>query len=148
MSSGEVTVPAAPCPLPALEQPLLSVLCVCTVRAGNPEHGLVSGTQESTPCSVSSCRPSSKAALLLYPCPQSLPVETLGPESGRDPESERAPQAPRSPSKAAAEDLAGTLDGGGNRALLRGAVQPPVLHVLGFPSFLRERKASWSYSQH
>ncbi|KAJ1064334.1 hypothetical protein K5549_014748 [Capra hircus] len=43
---------------------------------------------------------------------ESLPVETLGPESGRDPESERAPQAPRSPSKAAAEELAGTLDGG------------------------------------
>lgn len=98
--------------------------------------------------SVSSCRPSSKAALLLYPCPQSLPVETLGPESWRDPESERAPQAPRSPSKAATEELAGTLDGGGNRALLRGAVQPPVLHVLGFPSFLREGKASWFYSQH
>ncbi|KAB0396299.1 hypothetical protein E2I00_015534, partial [Balaenoptera physalus] len=40
-----------------------------------------------------------------------LPVETLGPESRMDAESERAPQAPWSPSKAAAEELAGTLDG-------------------------------------
>uniref|UniRef100_A0A8C6DBP4 PBX homeobox interacting protein 1 n=1 Tax=Moschus moschiferus TaxID=68415 RepID=A0A8C6DBP4_MOSMO len=43
---------------------------------------------------------------------ESLPVETLGPESGMDPESERAPRALRSPSKAAAEESAGTLDGG------------------------------------
>ncbi|XP_043311098.1 pre-B-cell leukemia transcription factor-interacting protein 1 isoform X2 [Cervus elaphus] len=43
---------------------------------------------------------------------ESLPVETLGPESGMDPESERAPRAPLSPSKAAAEESAGTLDGG------------------------------------
>ena len=55
----------------------------------------------------------------LCPIPQNLPVETLGPESRMDPESERAPQAPWSPSKAAAEELAGTLDGEGNRALLR-----------------------------
>ncbi|XP_007458045.1 PREDICTED: pre-B-cell leukemia transcription factor-interacting protein 1 [Lipotes vexillifer] len=42
---------------------------------------------------------------------ENLPVETLGPESRMDLESERAPQAPWSPSKAAAEELAGTLDG-------------------------------------
>ncbi|XP_031292044.1 pre-B-cell leukemia transcription factor-interacting protein 1 isoform X1 [Camelus dromedarius] len=42
---------------------------------------------------------------------ESLPVETLGPESRMGPESERPPQAPRSPSKVAAEELAGTLDG-------------------------------------
>ncbi|MBW01928.1 Pre-B-cell leukemia transcription factor-interacting protein 1, partial [Eschrichtius robustus] len=42
---------------------------------------------------------------------ENLPVETLGPESRMDAESERAPQAPWSPSKAAAEELAGTLDG-------------------------------------
>ncbi|XP_057581379.1 pre-B-cell leukemia transcription factor-interacting protein 1 isoform X2 [Hippopotamus amphibius kiboko] len=42
---------------------------------------------------------------------ESLPVETLGPESRMDPELERAPGAPRSPSKAAAKELAGTLDG-------------------------------------
>ncbi|XP_020768013.2 pre-B-cell leukemia transcription factor-interacting protein 1 isoform X1 [Odocoileus virginianus] len=43
---------------------------------------------------------------------ESLPVETLGPESEMDPESERAPRAPQSPSKAAAEESAETLDGG------------------------------------
>ncbi|CAI9151375.1 unnamed protein product [Rangifer tarandus platyrhynchus] len=43
---------------------------------------------------------------------ESLPVETLGPESEMDPESERAPRVPRSPSKAAAEESAETLDGG------------------------------------
>lgn len=42
---------------------------------------------------------------------ESLPVETLGPESRRDPEPESAPHTPQSPSKAAAEELAGTLDG-------------------------------------
>ena len=122
---------------------------MCKVWAGTPEHGLVSGTLESTPCSwfCHAVLPLEQP-FCLYPCPQSLPVETLGPESGNDPESERAPRAPQSPSRAAAEESAGTLDGGGNRALLRGAVQPPVFHVLGFPSFLREREASWSYSQH
>ena len=140
---------SASCPLPTLEQPLLSVLCMCKVWAGTPEHGLVLGTLESTPCSwfCPAVLPLEQP-FCLYPCPQSLPVETLGPESGNDPESERAPRAPQSPSRAAAEESAGTLDGGGNRALLRGAVQPPVFHVLGFPSFLREREASWSYSQH
>uniref|UniRef100_A0A8C3VNR3 PBX homeobox interacting protein 1 n=1 Tax=Catagonus wagneri TaxID=51154 RepID=A0A8C3VNR3_9CETA len=41
---------------------------------------------------------------------ESLPVETLGPESRRDLESERSPRLPRSPSKAAAEEFAGSLD--------------------------------------
>lgn len=42
---------------------------------------------------------------------ESLPVETLGPESGVDPEPQRAPQTPWSSSKADGEELAGTLDG-------------------------------------
>ncbi|XP_027831625.2 pre-B-cell leukemia transcription factor-interacting protein 1 isoform X2 [Ovis aries] len=58
---------------------------------------------------------------------ESLPVETLGPESGRDPESERAPQAPRSPSKAAAEDLAGTLDGGETVSQSESSQSGPIL---------------------
>lgn len=58
---------------------------------------------------------------------ESLPVETLGPESGRDPESERAPQAPRSPSKAAAEDLAGTLDGGETVSHSESSQSGPIL---------------------
>uniref|UniRef100_A0A9L0S6R1 PBX homeobox interacting protein 1 n=1 Tax=Equus caballus TaxID=9796 RepID=A0A9L0S6R1_HORSE len=41
---------------------------------------------------------------------ESLPVETLGPETRTDPESERAAQAPRSPSTVD-DGLAGTLDG-------------------------------------
>lgn len=58
---------------------------------------------------------------------ESLPVETLGPESGRDPESERAPQAPRSPSKAAAEELAGTLDGGETVSQSESSQSGPIL---------------------
>ena len=71
----------------------------------------------------------------LCPFPQSLPVETLGPESRRDPEPESAPHTPQSPSKAAAEELAGTLDGEGNRALLGGgaATSPPCSGVSQFP---------------
>ncbi|XP_004436175.1 PREDICTED: pre-B-cell leukemia transcription factor-interacting protein 1 [Ceratotherium simum simum] len=42
---------------------------------------------------------------------ESLPVETLGPESKTDPELETAPQAPRSPSKADGEELAAPLGG-------------------------------------
>ncbi|KAF6075390.1 PBX homeobox interacting protein 1 [Phyllostomus discolor] len=42
---------------------------------------------------------------------ESLPVETLGPESRVDLEPQRAPQAPWSSSKADGEELAGTLDG-------------------------------------
>nr|XP_003414972.1 pre-B-cell leukemia transcription factor-interacting protein 1 isoform X1 [Loxodonta africana]XP_010593093.1 pre-B-cell leukemia transcription factor-interacting protein 1 isoform X1 [Loxodonta africana]XP_010593094.1 pre-B-cell leukemia transcription factor-interacting protein 1 isoform X1 [Loxodonta africana]XP_023409792.1 pre-B-cell leukemia transcription factor-interacting protein 1 isoform X1 [Loxodonta africana] len=42
---------------------------------------------------------------------ESLPVETLGPESRRDSESDMAPQAPPSLSKADGEELAETLDG-------------------------------------
>lgn len=53
----------------------------------------------------------------LCPSPQSLPVETLGPESGVGPELQSAPQAPRSPYEADSEELAGTSDGAGNRAL-------------------------------
>ncbi|KAK2491023.1 hypothetical protein MC885_016472, partial [Smutsia gigantea] len=41
----------------------------------------------------------------------SLPVETLGPESRLDPKSEGTPQVPGDLSMAAAEELAGTLDG-------------------------------------
>ncbi|XP_037681777.1 pre-B-cell leukemia transcription factor-interacting protein 1 isoform X2 [Choloepus didactylus] len=44
---------------------------------------------------------------------ESLPVETLGPESRMDPGSEMAPQTPPSPSRADEEELAGTLDGEG-----------------------------------
>nr|XP_012623367.1 pre-B-cell leukemia transcription factor-interacting protein 1 isoform X2 [Microcebus murinus] len=44
---------------------------------------------------------------------ESLPVETVGPESRTDPESERAPQALQRPSEADGEELAGTLDGEG-----------------------------------
>ncbi|XP_032173299.1 pre-B-cell leukemia transcription factor-interacting protein 1 isoform X2 [Mustela erminea] len=43
---------------------------------------------------------------------ESLPVETLGPESAVDTESERAPRALRSPSKAAAEESTGAEEGG------------------------------------
>ncbi|XP_005006191.1 pygopus homolog 2 isoform X2 [Cavia porcellus] len=42
---------------------------------------------------------------------ESLPVETLGPESRTEPESERAAQVSQSPSKEDGEELAGTLDG-------------------------------------
>ncbi|XP_024429363.2 pre-B-cell leukemia transcription factor-interacting protein 1 [Desmodus rotundus] len=42
---------------------------------------------------------------------ESLPVETLGSESGMDPDPQRAPQTPWSSSKADGEELAGTLDG-------------------------------------
>lgn len=62
----------------------------------------------------------------LCPSPQSLPVETLGPESGVGPELQSAPQAPRSPHEADREELAGTSDGAGNRALPRaGRRHPP-----------------------
>uniref|UniRef100_A0A8C9AEY1 PBX homeobox interacting protein 1 n=1 Tax=Prolemur simus TaxID=1328070 RepID=A0A8C9AEY1_PROSS len=44
---------------------------------------------------------------------ESLPVETLGPESRTDPESERAPQPPQNSSKANGEELAATSDGEG-----------------------------------
>ncbi|XP_058165755.1 pre-B-cell leukemia transcription factor-interacting protein 1 isoform X2 [Dasypus novemcinctus] len=44
---------------------------------------------------------------------ESLPVETLGPESRMDPESEMAPLTCPSPSRAEGEELAGTLDGDG-----------------------------------
>lgn len=67
-------------------------------------------------------------------------METLGPETRTDPESERAAQAPRSPSTVD-DGLAGTLDGEGKKALLRVGGQLPLLHVLGFPSFLRGREA-------
>ncbi|XP_047561572.1 pre-B-cell leukemia transcription factor-interacting protein 1 isoform X2 [Lutra lutra] len=49
---------------------------------------------------------------------ESLPVETLGPESAADAESERAPRALGSPSKAAVEESAGAEEGGGSRAPL------------------------------
>ncbi|XP_040086283.1 pre-B-cell leukemia transcription factor-interacting protein 1 isoform X4 [Oryx dammah] len=58
---------------------------------------------------------------------ESLPVETLGPESGRGPESERAPQAPRSPSNAAAEESAGTLDGGETVSQSESSQSGPIL---------------------
>lgn len=128
-------MPADPCPLPTLEQPLLSVLCICKMWAGIPERcGWSQAPQESTPCSW--LRPAVlplKQPFCLHPCPQSLPVETLGPESGMDPESERAPRAPLSPSKAAAEESAGTLDGGGNGALLRGGCSHLSPMFWGFP---------------
>lgn len=69
-------------------------------------------------------------------------METLGPASRMDPESERALQAPHSPSKADGEELAGTMDGEGTRPCLgRGLPDKAILHILGFPSFLREREA-------
>ncbi|XP_060976666.1 pre-B-cell leukemia transcription factor-interacting protein 1 isoform X1 [Dama dama] len=58
---------------------------------------------------------------------ESLPVETLGPESGMDAESERAPRAPRSPSKAAAEESAGTLDGGETVSQSESSQSGPIL---------------------
>lgn len=64
----------------------------------------------------SSCCAPSAAAFCLHPFPQSLPVETLGPESTVDAELESAPQALGSPSKTAVGELAGAEDGGGNRA--------------------------------
>lgn len=88
---------------------------------------------------VLSCFPSSGHSCLCPDLPQSLSVETLGPEPRMDPEPERAPQAPPSPSKADGGELAGTLDGEGN-GLAEGGVQTSVLHVLGVPSFLRERE--------
>ncbi|XP_061260247.1 pre-B-cell leukemia transcription factor-interacting protein 1 isoform X3 [Bos javanicus] len=58
---------------------------------------------------------------------ESLPVETLGPESGNDPESERAPRAPQSPSRAAAEESAGTLDGGETVSQSESSQSGPIL---------------------
>ncbi|XP_023598334.1 pre-B-cell leukemia transcription factor-interacting protein 1 isoform X1 [Trichechus manatus latirostris] len=67
---------------------------------------------------MASCPDSDKSWVLAgsepscsHPSPQSLPVETLGPESTMDPESDMAPQTPPSLSKADGEELAGTLDG-------------------------------------
>ncbi|XP_032700994.1 pre-B-cell leukemia transcription factor-interacting protein 1 isoform X3 [Lontra canadensis] len=50
---------------------------------------------------------------------ESLPVETLGPESAADAESERAPRALRSPSKAAVEESAGAEEGGETETIFR-----------------------------
>ena len=58
---------------------------------------------------------STRAPGLEHPLPQGLPVETLGPESRMDPEPEKAPQAPRSHFEAAADELAGAVNGEGNR---------------------------------
>ncbi|XP_054418912.1 pre-B-cell leukemia transcription factor-interacting protein 1 [Pteronotus mesoamericanus] len=58
---------------------------------------------------MASCPDSDNSWLLASS--ESLPVETLGPESGMDPEPQRAPQTPGSSSKADGEELAGTLDG-------------------------------------
>ncbi|XP_025770975.1 pre-B-cell leukemia transcription factor-interacting protein 1 [Puma concolor] len=54
---------------------------------------------------------STRAPGLEHPLPQGLPVETLGPESRTDPEPEKAPQAPRSHFEAAADELAGAVNG-------------------------------------
>lgn len=64
---------------------------------------------------------------------ESLPVETLGPESMTglesmmDPESDRASQALGSPSRAAAEELAGAEDGGETLLQSEGSQSGPIL---------------------
>ncbi|KAM8949307.1 pre-B-cell leukemia transcription factor-interacting protein 1 isoform 1-T2 [Lycaon pictus] len=64
---------------------------------------------------------------------ESLPVETLGPESTTglesmmDPESDRASQALGSPSRAAAEELAGAEDGGETLLQSEGSQSGPIL---------------------
>ncbi|XP_059269821.1 pre-B-cell leukemia transcription factor-interacting protein 1 isoform X3 [Mustela nigripes] len=50
---------------------------------------------------------------------ESLPVETLGPESAADTESARAPRALGSPSKAAAEESTGAEEGGETETVFR-----------------------------
>ncbi|XP_022346794.1 pre-B-cell leukemia transcription factor-interacting protein 1 isoform X2 [Enhydra lutris kenyoni] len=50
---------------------------------------------------------------------ESLPVETLGPESAADAESERAPRALGSPSKAAVEESAGAGEGGETETIIQ-----------------------------
>lgn len=73
----------------------------------------------------------SAMAFCLPPFPQSLPVETLGPEPAADAESEGAPGALGSPSKAAAEEPAGAEEGGGNR-LPGGGAPFPQGKAVGF----------------
>ncbi|XP_044122399.1 pre-B-cell leukemia transcription factor-interacting protein 1 isoform X3 [Neovison vison] len=68
---------------------------------------------------------------------ESLPVETLGPESAADTESERAPRALGSPSKASAEESAGAEEGGGPAAapgLCREFTWGAAACLLGFSS--------------
>nr|XP_044613651.1 pre-B-cell leukemia transcription factor-interacting protein 1 isoform X5 [Equus asinus] len=73
------------------------------------EPGQVAATAASgTLAAMASCPDQDNSWVLAGS--ESLPVETLGPETRTDPESERAAQAPRSPSTAD-DGLAGTLDG-------------------------------------
>ncbi|XP_044905108.1 pre-B-cell leukemia transcription factor-interacting protein 1 isoform X3 [Felis catus] len=80
-----------------------------------PEVTLVAATAPSgTPATMASCPDSDNSWVLAgseHPLPQGLPVETLGPESRMDPEPEKAPQAPRSHFEAAADELAGAVNG-------------------------------------
>ncbi|XP_047695843.1 pre-B-cell leukemia transcription factor-interacting protein 1 isoform X1 [Prionailurus viverrinus] len=67
-----------------------------------------------TPATMASCPDSDNSWVLAgseHPLPQGLPVETLGPESRMDPEPGKAPQAPRSHFEAAADELAGAVNG-------------------------------------
>ena len=86
----------------------------------------------------------------MHPFLQSLPVETLGPESMTglesmmDPESDRASQALGSPSRAAAEELAGAEDGGGSGPSWRWGVAT-FLCAAGCPSVLGDQGFAASY---
>lgn len=123
-----------PRPRPPLDQLTTELLYFCDMWVRLPEQcGWSQGPRQSTLyswfCPVALPLDTS----CLYPSPQSLSVETLGPEPRMDPEPERVPQAPQSPSKTDGGVSAGTLDGEGNRALLRVGCSHLSSMFWGFP---------------
>lgn len=119
--------PDVPSPEPPPRVSSLLDHCFCDMGLGVPGQCSGLGDPSGHPVLLVLSFPLSTSCLC--PSPQSLPVETLGPDSGGGPELQSAPQAPRSPFKADSEEL----DGAGNRA-----IHPPCS---GVPSSLRKREA-------